>query len=84
MPQQKQQYEDALGSIFDFMFEQSQKPPNKVKPVKVTGVDGTSEYVEAITAVLENPLLFVNNNVMESFKDAVDINLASVRVRPLN
>lgn len=75
-PQQKQQYEDALGSIFDFIYSESQKPPSKVKPMKVTGVDGSSEMVEALTAVLENPLLFVNNSTMESFKEAIDIDMA--------
>jgi len=74
--QKKQQYEDALGSIFDFIYSESQKPADKVKPVKVTGVDGTSEVVDAIGAVLENPLLFVTNNTMESFLEAVDIDMA--------
>ena len=34
MPKQKQ-YEDALGSVFDFIFTESQKPPDKRKPVKL-------------------------------------------------
>ena len=75
MPQQKKQYEDALGSVFDFIFEESQKPPEKRKPMKVTGVDGTSEMVEALTAVLENPGLYVSNTTMEAFKDAIDIDM---------
>jgi hypothetical protein len=80
MPQQKKQYEDALGSVFDFIFEESQKPPNKVKPVKVTGVDGSSEMVDALTAVLENPLLYVNKTTMEAFNNAFDVDVGTVSV----
>lgn len=79
MPKSKQ-YEDAMSSVFDFIFEQSKKSPTKVKPVKVTGVDGTSEYVDAIAATLEAPLLFVNNNTLEAFKDATDIDFAAFQV----
>ena len=80
MARQQDQYEDALGSVFDFIYSQSQKPPSKVKPMKVTGVDGTSEFVEALTAVVENPLLFVNEATMESFKEALDVNMAKFSI----
>ncbi len=81
MPQGKQeQYEDAIGSIFDFIFTQSQKPPNKTKPLKVTGVDGTSEIVDALAAAIENPAMFVNNNTIEAFQDFVDIDLAKIQL----
>lgn len=79
MPQGKQeQYEDALGSIFDFIFTQSQKPPSKTKPLKVTGVDGTSEIVDALAAAIENPAMFVNSNTINAFQDFVDIDLAKI------
>lgn len=81
MPKQKeQQYEDALGSIFDFIFDQSQKPPHKVKPAKVTGVDGASEFADALVATIENPLMFVNNSSLESFNELADIDLAQIKV----
>jgi hypothetical protein len=81
MPQKKQeQYEDALGSIFDFIFAQSQKPPSKTKPLKVTGVDGTSEIVDALAAAIENPAMFVNSNTLEAFQDFVDIDLATIKL----
>lgn len=81
MPQGKQeQYEDALGSIFDFIFAQSQKPPSKTKPLKVTGVDGTSEIVDALAAAIENPAMYVNNETMSAFQDFVDIDLAKIQL----
>ncbi len=81
MPKQKQ-YEDALGSVFDFIFTESKKPPIKQKPVKVTGVDGVSEYVDAIAAVLENPGKFVNNTTVGAFNDLVNPDIASVDLGP--
>ncbi len=79
MAQQKQQqYDDALGSIFDFIFEQSQKPPHKVKPTKVTGIDGTSEFTDALMAAVENPLLHINDATMGAFNEGLDIDLAHV------
>ena len=81
MPQGKQeQYEDAIGSIFDFIFAESQKPPSKSKPLKVTGIDGTSEIVDALAAAVENPAMFVNNNTIEAFQDFVDIDLAKIQL----
>ncbi len=76
MPKQKEQYEDALGSIFDFIYSESQKSPKKVKPMKVTGIDGTSELSDALVGILENPLLFVNDTTMGSLNEAMDITLA--------
>ncbi|HRY22253.1 MAG TPA: hypothetical protein P5311_00600 [Candidatus Dojkabacteria bacterium] len=79
MPERKQeQYEDALGSIFDFIFTESQKPPGKSKPLKVTGIDGTSEIVDALAAAVENPAMFVNENTINAFQDFVDIDLAKI------
>lgn len=75
MPQKKEQYEGALESIFDFIFEEAKKPPSKVRPVHVkpTGVDTTSEMIDALGSVLANPLLFINEETKEAFKDALDI-----------
>jgi hypothetical protein len=81
MPQGKQeQYEDAIGSIFDFIFTESQKPPGKTKPLKVTGVDGTSEIVDALAAAVENPALYVNNETMAAFQELADIDLAKIKL----
>jgi len=76
---QKEQFEDPLGSIFDFIFSQSQKDPSKVKPAKVTGIDGTSEFADALVSTLENPLLFVNDSTMEAFQEGLDIDLVKIK-----
>ncbi|HQA98956.1 MAG TPA: hypothetical protein PLG10_01845, partial [Candidatus Dojkabacteria bacterium] len=81
MPKQKQ-YEDALGSVFDFIFTESQKPPDKRKPVKITGFDGTSEYIDALAAVLENPGQFVNKTAVDAFNDVVNTEVAIVNLSP--
>ncbi|MGI5897761.1 MAG: hypothetical protein ACOX6Q_01210 [Candidatus Dojkabacteria bacterium] len=73
------QYKDALGSIYDFIFAETKKHPAKVKPVKVTGIDGTSEFADALVATLENPLLFVNKSTMDAFEDVVNYDLLSVK-----
>ncbi len=78
----KREDEGALGSVLDFIFTESKKKPDKVKPLKVTGVDGTFEYADAITAVLENPLLFVNKTTEGAFKDLVNPDLVRVKVGP--
>ena len=36
--------------------------------------------VDALTAVLENPLLFVNNTTIGSFKDALDMDFVAYKV----
>jgi len=79
MPKNKQ-YEDAMGSVFDFIFEQSKQKPSKVRPVKPTGVDGSAEYVDALATVLESPLMFVNNSALETFQSATAVDLAAFQV----
>jgi hypothetical protein len=79
-PREKEKYENALGSIFDFIFEESKKPPSKVKPAKVTGVDGTTEIVDALSDVLTSPLLFVNDEIRNVFNDALDADILSLKV----
>ena len=78
MAQQRKQYEGAMDSIFDFIFEQSEKPPNKRSPVKLTGVDGTSEVVEALAAMLEGPGKFVSDESFDALKEFANIDLAKV------
>lgn len=81
MPKKKQ-YENALDSVFDFVFTESQKAPDKRKPLKVTGADGTTEFVNAIAAVLEQPGQFVNNTTIDAFNDLVNPEIATVELSP--
>lgn len=78
----KDQYQGALDSIFNFIFTESKKPANKVKPVKVTGVDGSNEFMDAVAAVLENPLLFVNDTTKNAFEGLINPDIATVDLGP--
>ncbi|MGI6476014.1 MAG: hypothetical protein ACOX0P_02990 [Candidatus Dojkabacteria bacterium] len=80
MAQQRRQYEGAMESIFDFIFEQNERPPHKRTPLKVTGVDGTSEVVEALGAVLEKPGAFVNDATMDGLIEFANIDLAKINL----
>ncbi|MDD2578107.1 MAG: hypothetical protein PHP96_01810 [Candidatus Dojkabacteria bacterium] len=78
MAQQRKQYEGAIDSIFDFIFEQTEKPPYRRSPVKLTGVDGTSEVVEALAAMLEGPGKFVSDETFDVLQEFANIDLAKV------
>lgn len=75
-------YEDSLSSIFDFIFTEAQKTPDKVKPVKVTGVSSTDAYADVIAGVLENPLLFVNKTTTDALNDVMDFDIRKIRQDP--
>ena len=73
-------YEDALGSIFDFMFAEANKPPDKRKPIKPTGVSGSSEFTDALGMVLENPAAFVSDTVIDGMNDAFNPSLIKTQI----
>lgn len=75
MAKKTKQYDNAMDSVFDFIFSESKKTPAKVKPIKVTGLDSTDPYVAAAAAALENPLLFVNNTTVDAIKDVGNIEI---------
>ena len=64
---------DTLGSIFDFIFAETQKPPDKRRPIKPTHINGTSETVEALASVLEKPGFYVSDQAWESIDDGLNI-----------
>lgn len=76
----KGQSGDVIDSVFDFVFTESQKPPSKVKPVTVTGLDSTDPYVDVATAVLEKPLMYVNKTTEGAIKGASNIDIASFNI----
>lgn len=82
MAKGKKQYENVTGSIYDFLFSESKKAPDKVRPVKATGVDTTDSYVNAVTAVLEDPLLYVNKTTEDAIRDVANIDIASIELGP--
>lgn len=72
-------YESVMGSVFDFIFNESKKDPGKVKPLKVTGVDSSSKLSDAMVSALEKPLLFVNDTTMGAFEDMMSSDLLAIR-----
>ena len=77
MPQKKgSDNYDALGSIFDFIFAEAEKKPDRRKPVKLTGIAGDSMLVDGIAASLEMPGAFISNTVVDEFNDALDLELS--------
>jgi len=74
--------EVAVGSIYDFIFSESRKTPDKVRPVKATGIDSTDAYVNAIAATLEDPLMYVNKATEGAIRGAANIDIASIEIGP--
>lgn len=70
---------DALGSVFDFLFEEARKPPEKRKPIVPTGVAAEDMLTEGIFAALEKPGAFISDTVVSEFNDALDIEMAKFK-----
>lgn len=70
---------DVLGQIFDFIFAQQEKSPEKRKPVDTTGVAGDKELIDAVATILENPAKFNVEHMVDNYSDAVNIKLAELR-----
>jgi len=85
MAQAKSDNYDVVGGIFDFLFEESRKPPKARKPIKPKGgrtstTDAGPELVDGIMAALAAPGVFVSDSVVDAFNDATDIALMSFDV----
>ena len=74
----KEENQDALGQIFDFIFTEAQKPPDKRKPVKITGISGQNELTDALAAALEKPGVFLSDQILETFNEALDQEVARI------
>lgn len=66
---------DALGSVFDFLFDEAKKPPERRKPIVPTGISSDSELTEGIVAALEKPGAFISDTVVSEFNDALDVEM---------
>ena len=75
---QSQNY-DALGSIFNFLFEQSKQPPDKRRPIPITGVSGNDALTGMIATALERPAAFVTETTINEFNSILDVELAKVK-----
>ncbi len=75
---QSQNY-DALGSIFNFLFEQSKQPPDKRRPIPVTGESGNDALTGMIATALTRPAAFVTETSINEFNSILDVELAKVK-----
>ena len=74
----KEQNTDTLGSIFNFIFDEIEKPPEKRKPVRYSNVSGSSEVVDTLASVLERPGLYVSDQMMKNLDDGLNQQLIEV------
>ncbi|HKM20347.1 MAG TPA: hypothetical protein VJY47_03985 [Candidatus Dojkabacteria bacterium] len=77
---QKKQSESIIDSVYDFIFSEAKKTPDKVTPVEVGDLDTSNPYVDVIAAVLEQPLMYVNETTEEAIKGAADLGLNKFEV----
>ena len=61
------------------MFTQAKKRPDKRKPMKLTGISGSSEFTDALTSVLENPAAFVGDTTLEAIDGSLDADLVKLQ-----
>ncbi len=67
---------DSLGGIFDFIFMEADKPVDKRRPVKPTGVSAGDSLTDGIFAALEKPGAFISNTIVDEFNSALDVTIA--------
>ncbi len=75
---QSQNY-DALGSIFNFLFEQSKQPPDKRRPIPITGESGNDALTGMIATALTRPAAFITETSINEFNSILDVELAKVK-----
>jgi hypothetical protein len=80
MPKRSQEKDqEILGQIYDFIFREAKKRPNKRKPIKVSGIDGKDLLTDGIVAALEKPGVFITSQAVKDFQDSLDITLTKIR-----
>jgi hypothetical protein len=71
--------EEVLGQIFDFIFKEAKKKPGKRKPIKPTGISTSGEVVDGLAAALEQPGLFVSDQILSSLNDSLTIEFGRIK-----
>jgi hypothetical protein len=85
MPKKRADKEqEVLGQIFDFIFKEAKKKPEKRKPIKTTGIAGSSMLTDGIAAALEKPGAFLTEQAAKEFNDALDVTLLKISPDELN
>lgn len=68
---------DALGGIFDFIFKEAKKKPEKRQAIKASGIAGETLFGDALASTLENPGVFISDTILNDFNDSLDLELAT-------
>lgn len=74
----KKENYDALGAIFDFIFKEAEKKPEKRKPIKPSGISGENLLTDSLFAALEMPGAFVTGTMIDEFNGMLDIKLGGI------
>ncbi len=70
--------EEVLGQIFDFIFKEAKKKPDKRKPLKFTGISTSKEVVDGLAAALEQPGMYVTDQILSNMNDALTIEFGRI------
>ncbi|MBU1119636.1 hypothetical protein KKA50_00305, partial [Patescibacteria group bacterium] len=71
--------EEVLGQIFDFIFKEAKKKPDKRKPIKSTGISTSKEVVDGLAAALEQPGMYVTDQILSNMNDALTIEFGRIK-----
>lgn len=80
MAGKKAQYEDALSSVFDFIFKNSTKKGKGLKPPKPTGLSPSNDFVGALAEMAGQPAYYTSAGIMGLFDEAINQSLVEFYV----
>lgn len=70
---------NALGSIFDFLFVEAKKPPDKRRPVRPTKMNASSALGEAVVGAISSPVGASVDAIADEMNEALAINLYTTK-----
>ncbi|MCA9375001.1 hypothetical protein KC622_01575, partial [Candidatus Dojkabacteria bacterium] len=66
MAGRQKEYEDALSSIFDFLFEKAKSDSRPLRPVRPTGLSPTDDVAAAMAALAAAPSNYLTGPLLDS------------------
>lgn len=80
MPKRRslEEEQEVIGQIFDFIFKEAKKKPEKRKPIKISGLDGKGLLTDGLIAALEKPGAFLTTQAAKDLQDSLDITLTKI------
>lgn len=74
-----QKEQEVIAQIYDFIFKEAKKKPEKRKPIKASGLNGKGLLTDGLAAALERPGVFLTTQAAKDLQDAFDITLAKIK-----